>query len=165
MKRLSIIALAVLMCALATPLVTVAATPNDSVALQGVKTGKAVFDINLSGPEKLPLYLQVIKETHDSLIKQGVKPVMVVAFRGMAVRLVSSERKDFTAEQKDLMDDADKLIVDLAKKGIRFEACAVASRLFKIDNATILPNVKVVGNTFISLIGYQARGYAIIPIQ
>lgn len=57
------------------------------------------------------------------------------------------------------------MIQELAKQGVRFEACAIATRLFHVDNASMISDVKVVGNTFISLIGYQAKGYAVIPIQ
>lgn len=142
-----------------------AAAPNDLVALQGVKTGKGIFDINITDADKLPLYLQVIKETNEGLKRQGVKPDLIVAFRGSAVRLVSSNRTGFSTDQKESLEHADELIRELAKQGVRFEACAIATRLFHVDNATITPEVKVVANTFISLIGYQARGYAIIPIQ
>lgn len=138
--------------------------PTDRVALEGVKTGKVVFDVNVADVGKLPLYLQVIKETHEGLTKQGVRPDMVVTFRGLAVRFVSSDRKNFSADSKNSFAESDALIATLAKMGVRFEACAVATRLFKVDNATILPQVTLVGNTFISLIGYQAKGYALIPI-
>ena len=139
--------------------------PQDSAALSGLKRGKAFFDISLNDPLKLPLYLGVIKETFDSLKAQKVKPDFVVAFRGTAVMLVSTERANFTAEQKQALHTADALIKELTKNGVRFEACAVATRLFDVDNAQIESGVKLVGNTFISSIGYQAKGYALIPIQ
>ena len=44
------------------------------------------------------------------------------------------------------------------------EACGLATNLFKVDNNTILPGIKVVANTYVSLIGYNAQGYAAIPI-
>lgn len=141
------------------------AQPTDQIALQGVASAKSVFDINLSDPERLPTYLQIIRETHDGLQKHGIKPAMVVAFRGPAVRLVSSNRKQFNQEVRESLATADRIIADLARQGVRFEACDIAARLFKVDHATILPEVTVVGNTFISLIGYQTKGYAVIPIQ
>lgn len=165
MRVLIFAALMTFLFAASTPMTADAATPDDRAALQGVTSGKGIFDINLTDVDKLPLYLQVIKETNDGLKKQGVKPNLVVAFRGSAVRFVSGSRTDFTPEQRVSLGNADVLIQELVKRGVRFEACAVATRLFKVDNATIIPNVKVVGNTFISLIGYQAKGYAIIPIQ
>jgi hypothetical protein len=45
------------------------------------------------------------------------------------------------------------------------EACSFATRLFGIDNGTLLEGIKPVGNTFVSLTGYHAQGYASIPLQ
>lgn len=42
---------------------------------------------------------------------------------------------------------------------------SVATRLTGVDAETLLPGVEHVGNTFVSQIGYQAKGYAIIPIM
>jgi len=165
-KRMVVqLVLAVSLAMVAVPVVGAEKAPLDRVALQGVSVGKGVFDINLTDPLKLPLYLGVIEETFDGLKVQGVKPQLVVAFRGTAVKLVSSERKGFSHEQQIALEESDELIKELAQAGVRFEACAIATRLFGVENKTILPQVSVVGNTFISLIGYQAKGYALIPIQ
>ncbi|MHB8058541.1 MAG: DsrE family protein [Desulfuromonadaceae bacterium] len=163
-KLLSIIIVLALSIATLQP-EAIAAVPNDSTALKGAKSGKAIFDINLSDALKLPVYLNVIKETRAGLIKQGVKPEFVVTFRGTAVKLVSTDRDDFDAEQKEALSRSDAMIGDLNKSGVNLEACAVATDLYGIENSSILPQVKVVGNTFISIIGYQSKGYALIPIQ
>lgn len=154
-----------MICLMAVPVFGADKAPLDRAALQGVKVGKGVFDINLADAERLPLYLGVIEETLAGLKSQGVKPDLVVAFRGASVKLISSERGDLDVEQKAALEESDELIKDLAKAGVRFEACAIATRLFGVGNKSILPQVKVVGNTFISLIGYQAKGYALISIQ
>jgi len=52
----------------------------------------------------------------------------------------------------------------LAELGVRQEICAVATRVFGIDNKTILPGLTLVGDGFISLIGYQAQGYHLVPV-
>jgi intracellular sulfur oxidation DsrE/DsrF family protein len=112
----------------------------------------------------MTLYLSVIRETIDDLKRQGAKPDVILAFRGLSVRLISTDR-----EQMDLTDFADMdqiaaQIADLQQAGARIESCSVATRLFGIDNSTLLEGVKAVGNTFVSLTGYQAQGYANIPI-
>lgn len=164
--RGSIVAVVItLLFAASVPPAVHAAPPDDRVALQGIRSGKGVFDINLAVVDKFPLYLQVIKETDEGLKRQGIKPELIVAIRGGAVRFVSSNRMNFSPDQRDDLEHAEKLIHELAKLGVRFEACAIATRLYHVDNASIINDVKVVGNTFISLIGYQARGYAVIAIQ
>lgn len=88
---------------------------DDRDALAGVKELKAVFDIREGDGKALLNRLTLIDETRASLIAQGVKPRLVLTFRGPAARA----------------QDA-------------------------------IPAVKVVGNTWISQMAYQARGYAFI---
>ncbi len=141
--------------------------PDDRDALQGIQTGKALFDINLKDAEPLVLYLQVIKRTHAELLAQGVTPDFIIAFRGPSVTLISTDVRHIPAGKAPTYAAAAELIADLKALGARFEACSIATEVFGVDNTTIFPEIKVVGNTFISAIGYQSRrnGYALIPIM
>lgn len=134
--------------------------PDDAVALRGVMTGKVVWDINTGNASKLALYLGVIQETHADLKRQGIQPDMVLAFRGESLKILSVEQvaDKGVSQAWDLMDAL------MQHPGVRMEACAIAARIFGVDLASIRHGVRPVGNTFVSLIGYQARGYAIIPI-
>jgi intracellular sulfur oxidation DsrE/DsrF family protein len=138
--------------------------PDDAKALEGVEQGRVVFDINISEPTKLPLYLMVIDETISDLERQGVKPEVILAFRGEAVKLVSTDHEAIELTDLEHVEKAAAQLAALQKRGVRMEACSVATRLFGVDNATLLPGIAPVGNTFVSLIGYQAQGYATIPI-
>jgi len=143
---------------------TATAAPDDRDALNGVKTGKVIFDVNMAEAEKMTLYLRVIRETVDDLRRQGVTPDVILAFRGLSVRLVSTDREQMPLEDFPHLDTIADQLADLRAQGVRMEACSVATRLFNIDNATLLDGIKPVGNTFVSLTGYQAQGYANIPI-
>lgn len=138
--------------------------PNDANALKGVEKGKVIFDINMIEAKKMTLYLMVIDQTVDDLKRQGVEPDVVLAFRGKAVRLISTDRENMELTDDEHLDKIATQLSDLQKKGVRIEACSVATKLFKVDNKTLLKGIKPVGNTFVSLIGYQAQGYANIPI-
>lgn len=139
--------------------------PTDSDALVDVTVGKALFDINISADPadpapaqgKLALYLEVIKQTYVGLEDQGVTPDIIVAFRGSSVFLITDSTSQAVKD----------LVIELSGMGIQFEACNVATTLFGIDNATVLTEINVVGNTFISAIGYgsEYKGYATIPIM
>lgn len=142
-----------------------AATPDDSDALAGVQTTKTLFDVSVGDAQKLVFYLNVFRKTYDDLVRQGKQPDMIIAFRGPAVRLINSETWSFTEEDQEQLEKAKQLITELQGLGVRLEACSVATELFKVDNSTILPEIKVVGNTFISLTGYQSKGYALIPVH
>jgi len=142
----------------------VAATIDDSDSLAGVKETKTLFDFSVSEPDKLEFYLRVIKKTYDGLVRQGQKPDMIIAFHGPSVLLINSETWSYSEEDENILKQAAALIKELKALGVRLEACSVATDYFKVDNNTILPEIKVVGNTFISLTGYQMKGYALIPI-
>ncbi|MFZ2224467.1 MAG: DsrE family protein [Candidatus Deferrimicrobium sp.] len=132
------------------------AAPNDRDALKGLDTCKVIFDVRISDPEKMIFNLELIKETLEGMRRQGVKPVMIAAFRGPGVKLLG--REGTTEEIRDL-------IVELNKKGVRMEVCAVATRVFKVDNSALVPDVVLDGNVLTSLIGYQNKGYALIPVN
>jgi len=138
---------------------------NDSLALDSVNNPKTLFDINLTTAKKLALYLKVIRMTYDDISRQGHKPDMVLAFRGGSVRLINSETWSFSEEDQLSLKKSAAVISDLVQLGITVEACSIATDLFKVDNSTLLPGIKVVGNTFVSLTGYQNKGYALVPIQ
>lgn len=138
--------------------------PSDTRALQGVETGKVVFDINMTEAKKMTLYLDVIRETLDDLRRQGVKPDVILAFRGKSVLMVSKDREQMELTDFEHLDKIAAQLRNLREQGVRIEACSVATRLFGVDNGTLLEGVEPVGNTFVSLTGYQAQGYANIPI-
>lgn len=138
--------------------------PDDRDALRGVSKGKVVFDINMAEPEKMALYFSVIKQTVDDLIRQNVEPDVILAFRGRSVRLVSKNRDQMELTDFEHLDKIAAQLAALQKQGVRMEACSVATRLFKVENNSLLDGIKPVGNTFVSLTGYQAQGYANIPI-
>lgn len=138
---------------------------SDSAALEGIQSSRTLFDINLSQAGKLELYLGVIMKTRDDLLRQGVKPEIILAFRGASVRLITTERWAFSEEDQKSLEKASEILAKLHELGVRIEACSIATNLFKVDNSTLLPGIEVVGNTFVSLTGYQAKGFALIPIQ
>jgi intracellular sulfur oxidation DsrE/DsrF family protein len=125
-------------------------------AFAGLKTAKVIFDVRVPDQEKLIFNLKLIDETHEGLAAEGIKPKMVVSFRGPGVKLLTSNVID---------EEAHALIRSLIKKGVRIEVCAVATRIFKVDNAGIIPEIKLVANVLHSFIGYQNRGYAIIALN
>ena len=130
--------------------------PDDHDALAGLKKAGVIFDVRVPDHEKLVFNLKLIKETFEGMVAQGVKPKMVVSFRGPGVKLLTAAEID---------EEALELIRELKKKGVRIEVCSVALRVFKVEQAAIIPEVRLVANVFNSLIGYQNKGYALIAIN
>jgi intracellular sulfur oxidation DsrE/DsrF family protein len=140
-----------------TPLIHADSTiPNDRLALKGIKQARAIFDVRLAELDKVLFNLGLIRETWEGINAQGVKPSMIISLRGPAVRL-------FTRDQAP--QELVELLAELKKSGVRIEICSVATRVFKVDNARLLPEVILVGNVLISQIGWQHKGYALITLN
>ncbi|MES9942846.1 MAG: DsrE family protein [Candidatus Thiodiazotropha sp. 6PLUC2] len=138
---------------------------DDSAALNGVKATKSVFLIDFTNPRKTAFYLDIIRGTHEGLVKQGVTPDMVLVFIGETVRYLSTEPDDeLELEFGDELNAISATAKILKQKGVRMEVCAIANRVFKVENNTVLPEMDVVGDGFISLIGWQTQGHKLVPI-
>jgi len=136
--------------------------PDDSDALKGVKAIKVVYDFNsVSEPKTMINLLKAIIDARGRALAAKVKLDLVIAFRGPALRLIQKPGPDATAEQKQIGE----LVAELKKEGAKLEACSFAAGVMNLDPAGFLPEVKVVGNTFNSLGGYQAQGYNVISAQ
>ena len=157
------IALLVLVERLAAPCV-MAQTFDDKAALAGLTEVKVAFDITTGDGKGLLSRLNVIDETRQSLIKQGVKPNFVLAFRGPATKLVQTDIEKVKPEDRtELSKIASKIQEMSAAQGIQsLEQCSVAIRQQGTAADKVLPPIKVVGNSWISLLAYQTKGYAYI---
>ena len=157
------IALLVLVERLAAPCV-MAQTFDDKAALAGLTEVKVAFDITAGEGKGLLNRLNIIDETRQSLIKQGVKPYFVLAFRGPATKLVQTDIEKVKPEDRtELPKIASKIQEMSAAQGVlSLEQCSVAIRQQGTAADKVLPPIKVVGNSWISLLAYQTKGYAYI---
>lgn len=141
-----------------------ASAADDQAALAGLKEVKVAFDIKEGDPKGLLSRLDVIDETRRSLIAQGVKPHFILAFRGPATRLLQTDTGLMKPEHRgEAGKVAEKVKQMSAADGVDgFEQCALAVRTQGAKVEKVLPQIRVVGNGFISLMAYQAKGYAYI---
>jgi len=158
-----------LVLALFVPLCSVLAAPtppiNDAAALQGVRAGKGVFLIDFTDPRKTASYLEIIRGTHAGLIRQGVKPGFVIVYIGPTVRfLTSTPDDDLEFQHSEDLNAVARQVAALRELGVRQEVCAIATHAFKVSNASLLPSLSLVGDGFISLIGWQTQDYKLIPL-
>ncbi len=137
---------------------------DDRAALQGIKEVKVAFDITAGDAKALLARLNVIDETRQSLIKQGVTPHFVLTFRGPATVLVQTDQQKIKPEDRETVARIAAKLKELrAAPGIEgLEQCNVAVRQQEVKRENVLPELTVVGNSWISLMAYQAKGYAYI---
>jgi len=137
---------------------------DDREALTGLKEVKVGFDLKEGDGKLLLNRLNIIDETRQSLIQQGIKPHFILAFRGPATRLVQTDATLIKPEDREMAGKiATKIKQMSAAPGIEgLEQCSVAVREQGTKTEKVLPEIRVVGNGFISLMAYQAKGYAYI---
>jgi len=135
--------------------------PNDMAALAGLQSVKVAFDIKEGDGKGLLNRLNIIDETRQSLIKQGVKPEFVLTFRGPATKLVQTDVEKIKPEDRAVAKQIAAKLAEMSKaSGVQsVEQCAVAIREQGTKAENVLPEVRVVGNAWISLMAYQSKGY------
>ena len=135
-------------------------------SLSGLKSVKAIFDVRAGNAKSAAMQLKLIHDTYKDKGIRAVskKPSFIVAFMGPSVKLISKDKQGFSPEDQKSMDEIAQTVQAMAKDGIKLEVCDFAAKVFGVDPASILPEIKHVPNGWITLIGYQARGYSIVPV-
>ena len=146
------------------PLSPGARAEDDHAALQGMKEGKIVFDITQDDGKHLLDRLVAVEATRKELAAQGVTPHIVITFRGGATRLVQTDAEKVKAEDRPYLVKIAAKLAELGKTaGVEsVEQCGSAVRVQGTKPELVMPPIKVVGNSFISLMAYQSKGYAYI---
>ena len=148
-------------------MVPVQSIAGDYQSLKGVESVKAVFDFRIGAPADWALlHLQVIDlfRTDKGITGITDKPQMVVVFMDKSVKLMSTNTKGLSAKDKKIAGEIAKLISTMSKNGVRFEICMLAVNYFKVDPKTLLPELHQVPHGWVASFGYQAQGYALVPV-
>ena len=147
------------------PSMAVAGNVDDSAALADLKQVKIICDVNVGEPKLLLRRLELIDETYSQLLDAGIRPTVVVAFRGGATHYVTRGDKYVADENAATKREIQGWIEQFQLHGFRLEQCAIAAKSGEVDPADILPAILVVQNGYISLVAYQTRGYALLPMD
>lgn len=148
---------------LATPAAGNAQQPNR--ALKGVSSVKVYYDVNVGKGKKLATRLMLINKTFSQLEDAGVQSQFIVGFRGKASRFMTKGSHYVLEEDVPNKKQVHSLAIQLIKKGIRLEQCRIAADLQAINPNDFLPGITVIQNGYISMIGYQTKGFVMIPMD
>jgi intracellular sulfur oxidation DsrE/DsrF family protein len=140
------------------------ASAEEYDAMKGVNSVNAIFDMRDGNLQTAVIHLNLIHDTYKELITMKKNPNFVVVFMASAVKLISSDYSGFTAEEQKSLKEIAGIISRMSKAGIRVEVCLFAVKVFGVEPTSILAEIEQVGNGWISEIGYQARGYSLVPV-
>jgi intracellular sulfur oxidation DsrE/DsrF family protein len=160
----TILALVFLMGLVSTSAVSFAGQEGD--ALKGLKSIKAIFDFRTGNMKVASVMLDAIHETYKGKDIRAVsdKPEFMVVFLGPSVKLITNVREGLSTEDVQMLEAIKERISAMAKDGIKLEICLFAARMFGVDPATVYPEIMQMENGVVSLIGYQAKGFSLVPI-
>jgi intracellular sulfur oxidation DsrE/DsrF family protein len=134
-------------------------------ALQGQTSVNIVCDMNVGEPKLLLKRMELLDTTYRQIAASGAKTNVVVAVRGKASYFFTKGDDYVPAEAKDAKVKARSWIEKFKKNGFIIEQCAIAAEMHDIDLKDFLPQVEIVENGYVSLIGYQHQGYAYLPMD
>ena len=142
------------------------ASAGDYQSLKGVDTMKVVFDMRDANLKTAAIHLKLILDTfHDAAVRKiSDQPDFVVIFMGASVNLLNTNRDGLSVDDRALLDGISTIITQMGKDGIKLEVCLVAVQVMNLDPASIMPELTKVDNGWISLIGYETNGYALVPV-
>lgn len=135
-----------------------AQTEDTYQALEGVRSVNTVFDFRIADSDKAMAHLNLIHGMLEdpNMIKKGEQPEVIIVLIGPSVNLVSM--KDAPEAKSEIA----KKISDMTADGVRFEICMVAAHAHGVPADSVLPEIVQVKNGWISLVGYQQKGYSMI---
>lgn len=160
-RRLAAITFALSLFAFVVP-----ALAGEYVALTGVKGLDSVFDVSMGSAAKAAVVFPAVKDVYDNKDVRALPapPRTVIVFHGPAVKLISTDRKGVDKEERMALDKVAEMIRQFKKDGVKMEVCMYAVKVVGVDPTTLMPEIDQVGNGFISVLGYQAQGYAVVTV-
>ncbi len=147
------------------PVTTFANQLTDANAIKGLKAVKVVCDVNVGDPKLLLRRMELIDETYTQLVDAGIQPTFIVAFRGPATKYVTRGTRYVTPEHHAIKKEIQGWIDQFQENGFSLEQCAIAARAQKVLYEDVLPQITVVQNSYISIVAYQNKGYALLPMD
>jgi hypothetical protein len=158
-----VLALAITSC-LTMPLAS-ASNLDNSAALQGLKTAKVYFDVSLKDDNLLVFRMELLDKTIKQMAEDGLEVNGIIGFRGGASRFITNDDHYVLEEEISNKKKIQEWVREFAKSGMVVEQCAIAAEILDIPQEDFISEVKVVGNGYVSLIGYQAQGYSVVPMD
>ena len=138
---------------------------DNSRSLDGVQKASIYFDVSLKDDALLVFRMDLLDRTIKTLDESGLEVSAVIGIRGHASRFITKGEHYVLDEQVENKKKIQQWIKRFSDRGIVIEQCAIAAGMHDIASDDFLPEVTIVGNGYVSLVGYQAQGYSVVPMD
>lgn len=135
-------------------------------ALRGVNEFDAVFDYTNGDPKEANIILTAIDQVDDGQEVKSMpnKAKLAIVYHDAAVHLLTTHQGAHADAEWAEVQTFQKALASMKEAGVTIEVCQFALDVFGIDRSTVIPEVDQVPNGFVSVIGYQKQGYALVRI-
>lgn len=135
-------------------------------ALNGVTGLKAVYEFTQGDPKVANVILWAIKNSYEDPAVKALPtpPSIAMVFHGPAVKLISSDKALFNGAEWAEVGKFQKTLREMKRDGVKLEICLYAAKVMGVREDTVMPEIDRVGNGFVSVIGYQMQGYAVVRV-
>lgn len=142
-----------------------ASNQDNGKALSGLQAAKVYFDVSLKDDNLLAFRMELLDKTITQMEDAGLEVSTVVGFRGGASRFITRDEHYVLEEEISNKKKIQQWVKQLSERGIVIEQCSIAADINDIPHEDFMEEVTVVGNGYISLVGYQAQGYSVVPMD
>ncbi|MDA8108030.1 MAG: DsrE family protein [Betaproteobacteria bacterium] len=132
---------------------------------RSVAEARAVWDFTIGEPDKLAMRLEDLRDTMRAFSRRGTKARFAMIVRGPASRLIVQRLPSSTPELGKAGARIASLLEEVAAEGVTVEQCGMALARQGVRREDLLPFVTVIENSFVSIVDYEQRGYAYVPID
>lgn len=138
---------------------------QQSKAVEGLESMNTVVDFRKDNPKEVATYLNLIHQTYMG-VKMNINENtdFVIVFTGPVVKLLYTNKDGSPSEKNEIVDTIADKITAMAKDGIKMDICMFAAASYGISPESVFPEIKQVQNGWLSLIGYQAMDYSLLPV-
>ena len=138
---------------------------NNGNALNGLNSALVYFDVSLKDDNLLVFRMELLDKTIKQIEDAGLEVSTVVGFRGGASRFITRDEHYVLEEEISNKKKIQDWVKRFSERGIVIEQCAIAADIHDIPHGDFMEEVTVVGNGYVSLVGYQAQGYSVVPMD
>jgi hypothetical protein len=124
------------------------------------------LNVRIKNPKGAALLFKLVHDTYkdNNIMAVTKKPAFVVIVIGPSVKLISKKKEGFSPEEQKVLDEIANTISESSKDGMKLEMWLFAAKVVNVDPASVVPSIKHVPNGWVSLIGYEARGYPLVAV-
>jgi intracellular sulfur oxidation DsrE/DsrF family protein len=135
-------------------------------SLKGVEKFDVVFDYTNGDPVIGNIILEAMDTVDDAAEVTSLPnaPKKAIVIHDAAVNLINTVRGDRDDATWAEIQKFQNTLKTMKEKGAKIEVCEYALDVFKVERSTVIPEIDQVPNGFVSVVGYQEQGYALIRI-